>query len=129
MQTSNSERAIPYIENPSARHLGSFNNTDYYDAIDAVNNMDLDSLNTIVTKNGKDAISLEELELIKDEYDYFISKVSSEMGGIDATYGLKGSAAPWKDGVGDTLLSGGAEQMVTPLDGDRLKMLGLLTEN
>ncbi|MBN2793959.1 MAG: hypothetical protein JXR88_01035, partial [Clostridia bacterium] len=117
---SYSERAIPYIENPSARHVGSFNNTDYYNAIDAINSKDIEALNAIVTKNGKDAISIDELNLIKDEYDYFIKKIEEEMGSINATYGLKGYAAPWKDSVGDTLLSGGAEQIVTPLSGNRL---------
>jgi len=45
---------------------------------------------------------------------------------VDATYGLKGIAAPWQNSAtGDVLLNGGAEQM----EGEMLKILGVLTEH
>ena len=74
-----SQRAIPYIENPSARHVGTFNNDTYYDA-------------------------------------------------IDATYGLKGTAATWTNKAGEKLLEGEAKQYLTPLSGKTLEELGLLIE-
>ena len=47
---------------------------------------------------------------------------SHNMGEVDATYGLQGTAAAWGDMIG------GAKQFVTPFDGNTLRQLGILIE-
>ncbi|MGL5085563.1 MAG: hypothetical protein ACRC68_07565, partial [Clostridium sp.] len=66
-----------------------------------------------------------EFKRLNSTYNDFINRMKSEIGNVDATYGLKGSAAPWKIN-GEIHMNGGAEQIVTPLTGDFLQRLGLL---
>lgn len=121
------QRAIPYVENPSARHIGSFNNDSYFDSIDAIKGDNLEALNNIVTGNGKSPITAGEFDDLKAHYSEFIDNAATEISGIDATYGLKGNAAPWvSSSTSEVLMSGGAEQIVTPLNADMLEMLGII---
>ncbi len=58
---------------------------------------------------------------IRNMYQEYINKTTIIMGdNIDLTYGLKGTAAAWGD------MSGGAGQIITPLDGITLKDLGII---
>lgn len=45
---SYSERAIPYVENEAAYHIGTFNNVTYFDKIDAIKNGDIDLFNDLL---------------------------------------------------------------------------------
>lgn len=49
---SYSERAIPYVENEAAYHIGTFNNVTYFDKIDAIKNGDIDLFNDLLQKEG-----------------------------------------------------------------------------
>ncbi|MFL0252538.1 hypothetical protein ACJDT4_19170 [Clostridium neuense] len=119
------ERSIPYLENLQARHIGDFNNNVYFDVIDAIKENDINKLNGIMKKSGIDSVSSIEFKDIRGRYIKFIDRAKVEIGNIDATYGLKGSAATWKIN-GEIHMNGGAEQIVTPLTGDFLKPLGIL---
>ncbi|MFI3201963.1 MAG: hypothetical protein R3Y54_10665 [Eubacteriales bacterium] len=121
------ERAIPYLDNSSARHVGTFQNADYFDVIDAIKEKDLYKLNEIMERNQLDTFTHTELEKFNNNYNDFIDRVQVEVGDIDATYGLKGKAAPWEVN-GEVYLSGGADQVVTPFSGNDLQKLGLLTK-
>ncbi len=124
------DRAIPYLENPSARHTGSFNNDVYFDAIDAISERDLTKLNEIVTNNGMPGISAVNFDDMVAAYSDFQSRAINSLGNVDATYGLKGHAAPWENSTtGEILLKGGAEQIVTPLSGSQLIDLGVLKQH
>ncbi|WP_102706847.1 hypothetical protein [Terribacillus saccharophilus] len=124
------DRAIPYLENPSARHTGSFNNDVYFDAIDAISERDLTKLNEIVTNNGMPGISAVNFDDMVAAYSDFQSRALNSLGNVDATYGLKGHAAPWENSTtGEILLKGGAEQIVTPLSGSQLIDLGVLKQH
>ncbi|WLR42591.1 hypothetical protein LC087_18215 [Bacillus carboniphilus] len=46
------QRAIPYVENPSARYVATFDNESYFDVIDAIRNGDLEELNKIVVSKS-----------------------------------------------------------------------------
>ena len=121
------ERAIPYIENPQARHVGTFNNETYFDAIDAVKNGDLEELNRIAEVNGKGPIPYADLLDFKAHYEDFQENAKSVVGDMDATYGLKGTAAPWiNSSTGEKLMEGGAEQIVTPLSAEMLEKIGVI---
>lgn len=124
------DRAIPYLENPSARHTGAFNNDVYFDAIDAIRDRDLSKLNEIVTNNGMPEISAVNFDDMLAAYSDFQNRALNSVGNVDATYGLKGHAAPWKSSTtGEILLKGGAEQIVTPLSGSQLIDLGVLKQH
>ena len=61
---------------------------------------------------------------MQNTYNDFIEDTADAVGrNIDATYGLKGTAASWGD------MSGGAGQIVTPFGGDVLEKIGILKEN
>ena len=62
----------------------------------------------------RSTILIYEIDSIKDIKDVF--------GNIDAPYGLKGFAAPWKN----DLMEGGAQQIVTPLSGTFLERIGII---
>ncbi|MCK0473700.1 hypothetical protein [Halalkalibacter sp. APA_J-10(15)] len=118
------QRSIPYLENPSARHVGTFNNNTYFDSIDAIKNGNLEELNRIVIRNGKNELSLNEFKEIRADYIDFQSNINKTIGNIDATYGLEGKAAPWTNGTnGELLMKGGAEQIVTPINAEALEMI------
>lgn len=51
------------------------------------------------------------------------------IGDVNAKYSLYGYAAPWKNADCVILLNSEAEQIVTPLEGNVLKGLGLLNTN
>ena len=119
------DRAIPYLENFQARHVGEFNNELYFDVIDAIKGNDINKLNNIMKNNGIDTVTNLEFKRLYSTYNDFINRMRSEIGSVDATYGLKGIAAPWKIN-GEIHMNGGAEQIVTPLTGDFLQRLGLL---
>ncbi len=124
------QRAIPYIENPSARYAGNFDNELYFDVIDAIRNNDLQDLNQLLIAKGKHPISTVEFVRFSSSYIDFQNNVLESIGKIDGTYDLKGIAAPWQNSAtGNVLLNGGAEQMVTPLRGEMLKIIGVLTEH
>ena len=118
-------RAIPYLENFQARHVGEFNNENYFNVIDAIKGNDLNKLNDIMRSNDVAPVTSLEFKRLSSTYNDFINRMKSEIGNVDATYGLKGSAAPWKIN-GEIHMNGGAEQIVTPLTGDILRRLGLL---
>ena len=121
---SYSERAIPYVENEAAYHIGTFNNVTYFDKIDAIKNGDIDLFNDLLQKEGITKWDIDEFEELCDNYDAFITKTNKELGEtVDATYGIKGNAAEWGD------MTGGAGQVVTPFGGDILKKIGILKEN
>src|SRR5690606_8836007 len=122
------QRAIPYLENPSARHVGEFNNNVYFNAIDAIKNGDLDALNKIIVNNGKQPISEVAFKRIRNDYFDFSEEVKEIIGEeIDATYGLKGIAAPWiSSTTGEILMDGGAEQILTPINGIYLELIGII---
>ena len=123
------QRAIPYLENPSARHVGTFNNEAYFDAIDAIRNGDLEGLNKIIVNNGKDPLDNYEFNRIQIEYFNFINNEVKVIGDIDATYGVKGIAAPWiSSTTGEILMEGGAEQILTPLNAYILELIGLISK-
>lgn len=90
------ERAIPYLENPQARHIGNFNNNNYFDVIDAIKENAINKLNSIMGKMGIDSVSSIEFNDIRGRYTQFIDRAKVEIENVDATYGLKGNAAPWK---------------------------------
>lgn len=119
---SYSERAIPYVENEEAYHFGEFNNKTYFDKIDAIKSRDFEKLNKILESEGVQKVSEEFFEEMCDDYDDFISDTHDNMGEVDATYGLQGTAAAWGDMIG------GAKQYVTPLNGETLRRLGALIE-
>jgi len=120
------ERAIPYIENPSARMTGTFDKQNYFKVIDAISENDLEKLNQIVSSKGKEIVSPLKFKLLKSDYEKFQLKAKNEIGEVDAKYGLYGHAAEWKNSENITLLNGGAEQIVTPLKGVVLNSLGIL---
>ncbi|WP_075679780.1 T7SS effector LXG polymorphic toxin [Roseburia sp. 831b] len=116
-----SERAIPYVENEAAYHTGTFNNATYFDKIDAIKNGDIDGLNTILSKEGIANVDSSYFKNLQNTYNDFIEDTADAVGrNIDATYGLKGTAASWGD------MSGGAGQYVTPLNGSTMKRLGII---
>ncbi len=118
---SNSERSIPYVQNEKAYHSGNFNNTTYFNKIDAIKSGDFDALNIILKSEGIPTVSEAYFEDLKMRYDAFIAKIAKEVGTyVDATYGIKGKVAAWKD------LKGGAGQITTPLIGDKLLRLGII---
>jgi predicted ribonuclease toxin of YeeF-YezG toxin-antitoxin module len=121
------QRAIPYIENPAARHVGNFNNESYFKSIDAVKSGNLEELNRIVVANGRTAISDSEFADFKAYYDDFQDRVQKVIGNTDTTYGVKGTAASWtSSATGEKLMNGGAEQIVTPLNGEMLEIIGVI---
>ena len=67
-------------------------------------------------------ISAGDFAKIRGKYTEFISKIRKEMPDVDAAYGLRGKTAPMGD------MEGGANQFLTPLSGDALERLGILTE-
>ena len=116
-----SERAIPYVENEAAYHTGAFNNATYFDKIDAIKNGDIDGLNTILSREGIANVDSSYFKNLQNTYNDFIEDTANAVGSnIDATYGLKGTAAS----LGD--MSGGAGQYVTPLNGSTMKRLGII---
>lgn len=116
-----SERAIPYVENEAAYHIGNFNNVTYFDKIDAIKNGDIDGLNTILSREGIANVDSSYFKNLQNTYNDFIEDTANAVGSnIDATYGLKGTAASWGD------MSGGAGQYVTPLNGSTMKRLGII---
>ena len=116
-----SERAIPYVENEAAYHTGTFNNVTYFDKIDAIKNGDIDGLNTILSREGIANVDSSYFKNLQNTYNDFIEDTANAVGSnIDATYGLKGTAASWGD------MSGGAGQYVTPLNGSTMKRLGII---
>jgi hypothetical protein len=81
----------------------------------------LEGLNNILESEGISKVSEAYFEELSEDYNDFIAKTIKEVGSnVDATYGLKGTAASWGD------LKGGAEQIVTPFDGYTLQKLGVL---
>ena len=121
------QRAIPYLENPEARHVGNFHNESYFEAIDAVKNGNLEELNKIVVTNGRNPISNVEFVEIQADYGRFQDRIRKVVGNTDTTYGVKGIAAPWRrSSTGEMLMNGGAEQIVTPLNGETLEIFGVI---
>lgn len=126
---SHDQRTIPYLENPFARHTGMFNNEVYFDAIDAGRNGSIEDLNKIILQNGKEPLSQVEFDDFIQSYLDFQDKVKNEIENVDATYGLKGTAAPWKSSfTGEILMNGGAEQIVTPLNANSLNRIGIISK-
>ncbi|MGG0738459.1 ribonuclease YeeF family protein [Niallia taxi] len=123
------QRAIPYFENETARHIGNFKNDSYFKAIDAINSDNLDELNKIISRNGKEVISVFDFDRMKAHYNNFLENAKDTIGDIDAKYGIKGYAAPWYNtSSGERLMNGGAEQIVTPINGEMLEMIGIISK-
>jgi len=123
------QRTIPYLENSFARHTGTFNNEVYFDAIDAVRNGSIEDLNKIMLLNGREILSQVEFDDFIQSYLDFQDKVKNEVENVDATYGLKGTATPWKSSSTDEILmNGGAEQIVTPLNANSLNRIGITSK-
>jgi hypothetical protein len=123
------QRAIPYLENETARHVGTFKNEIYFDAIDAIKSGNREELNRIIISNGKNPASMVVFDRFKAHYDSFLENVKNTIGDIDAPYGLKGVAAPWhSSSTGGMLMNGGAEQIVTPLNGEMLEIIGVISK-
>ncbi|MGB7999892.1 MAG: hypothetical protein WCF60_07410, partial [Anaerobacillus sp.] len=121
------QRAIPYLENPEARHVGNFDNESYFDAIDAIKSGNLESLNRIAIANGKEPFSEVGLDTLKGDYNYHQGNLKNAVRNVDTTYGLKGTAAPWRtSSTSEKLMDGGAEQIVTPLSGEVLEDIGVI---
>ena len=117
-----SQRAIPYVKNEKAYHMGIFNNKTYIDKIDAIRENDLESLNGILNKENIKNINVDDFEKIRKDYEKYVQNVQDELPGMNASYGLSGEAAQMMD------LEGGANQFVTPLRGTFLKQLGILKD-
>ena len=67
--------------------------------------------------------------LAKASYDDYQDRMKIVFENIDATYGLKGAAAPWHSSTtGEKLMKGGAEQIVTPLNAETLEIIGVILE-
>ena len=103
-------------------YIGRFNNKTYFDKIDAIRDNDIKKLNEILKQENVKTIDVNEFAEMKKGYQGFISKIGEEMPNVDATYGLRGKAAPMGD------MEGGANQFLTPLSGSILEKLGILTE-
>ncbi|ROR29199.1 hypothetical protein EDD66_103134 [Mobilisporobacter senegalensis] len=119
---SHSEKSIPYVVNNEAYHSGTFNNSTYFDKIDAIKENDMTKLNSILVSEDIEKVDTNTFNDLVDTYNDFIEDTQEAVGDIDATYGLKGIAEEWKD------LEGGAEQITTPFSGTILKALGILKE-
>ncbi|CAN7480546.1 hypothetical protein LJR015_004711 [Peribacillus frigoritolerans] len=77
--------------------------------------------------NGRTAISDSEFADFKVYYDDFQDRVQKFIGNTDTTYGVKGTAASWtSSSTGEKLMNGGAEQIVTPLNGEMLEIIGII---
>ncbi|MCA0174659.1 hypothetical protein [Bacillus sp. RAR_GA_16] len=123
------QRAIPYLENPEARHVGNFDNESYFEAIDAVNNGNIEELNQIVVANGREPIPEVVFDRLKADYDDVQVNLKMVVKNEDTTYGLQGIAAPWTSSLtGEKLMNGGANQIVTPLSGKILERIGIIPE-
>lgn len=114
-----SERALPYVFNQDAYHSGKFVTETYFDKIDAIKNNDLNKLNSILKNENVYPISSTLFEDIIDDYTIYL-KNATTISTIDVTYGIIGNASKWND------LKGGASQLVTPLNGEILKILGII---
>lgn len=114
------QRSIPYEYNPEAYHMGTFNNKTYFDKIDAIRDNDIEKLNQILTKEDVANINADDFEKIRNDYEKYIQNVQDELPEMDAPYGLRGEVAQMMN------LEGGANQFMTPLNGNFLKQLGIL---
>lgn len=120
-----SKRSIPYLENPVAYHSEIFNRETYFDKIDAIRDGDLSKLNDILESEGIGPFSDSEFDKLKFGYDNYVESTTSSLGLTkdEVLYGIHGKAAPWGD------MSGGAEQIATPFNGNIMENLGILKEN
>ena len=116
------QRSIPYYDNEAAYHIGRFRNETYFDKIDAIRDNEIEKLNKLLKQENLATISAGDFAKIRGKYTEFISKIRKEMPDVDAAYGLRGKTAPMGD------MEGGANQFLTPLSGDALERLGILTE-
>lgn len=129
---SYSKRSLPYINNPKAYHTGIFNNSSYFDKIDAINGGDMDLLNEIIKSENKNLpadkqlkeFTQKEFDDLRDRYIKNCDNVTEMLDGydVDVRYGVSGKVAKWLD------LEGGANQFVTTLSGEDLKKIGVLIE-
>ena len=77
--------------------------------------------------NGRNPISNVEFVEIQADYGRFQDRIRKVVGNTDTTYGVKGIAAPWRrSSTGEMLMNGGAEQIVTPLNGETLEIFGVI---
>ncbi|WP_150284632.1 pre-toxin TG domain-containing protein [Rummeliibacillus sp. TYF-LIM-RU47] len=121
------QRAIPYLDNPTARHTGQFKNDLYFKAIDAIKDGNLEDLNQILKMNDKLPLTITDFKIISSYYKDSIENLKNSFGDLDVTYGLKGNAAPWiNSNTGKKLMEGGADQIVTPLSGTILEKIGII---
>ncbi|HEM2581886.1 TPA: hypothetical protein U0423_000732 [Streptococcus suis] len=120
-----SQRAIPYVENPNAYHKGTFNRQTYFDKIDAIADNDIETLNSILEREGLEPVSKKTFDKLYITYNDFISNTTKSLNmGMDSVrYGVHGKAAAWGD------MSGGAEQIVTPFGGTDMLGLRMMEEN
>ncbi|MCY7166558.1 hypothetical protein [Streptococcus gallolyticus] len=121
---TNSEKAIPYIPNPAASHTGTFNTKTYFEKIDAINDGDLEKLNSILKEESIKPFSNSEFKKLKFKYENYVDYTAKSLGipRENVLYGVHGKAAAWHE------LAGGAEQIVTPFNGFIMENLGILGE-
>ena len=116
-----SQRAIPYIENSQAYHSGVFNTKSYCSKIDCIRNNKRDKLNKILKKENIGIVNKEYFKQLRNQYHDYISDIYDEIGkDFVAPYGVTGYANKWKT------MTGGAYQVLTPLNGITMKRLGIL---
>lgn len=118
---SYSQRAIPYVENEAAYHSGVFNKKTYFSKIDCIRYNKRDELNIILKKEGIEIVSKDYFRQLRNQYNDYISDIYDEIGkDFVAPYGVTGYANKWKT------MTGGAYQILTPLDGITMKRLGII---
>ncbi|MGT2737011.1 hypothetical protein ACVRXS_07655 [Streptococcus orisratti] len=119
-----SERSIPYLENPDAYHTGTFNKSTYFNKIDAIKDGNLNKLNGILESEGIEELTQLEFSEFSKKYVAFLQNTNSSIGGNikNYIYGIHGKAAPWGDMIG------GAEQIVTPFNGQDMLDLGMIIQ-
>ena len=112
-----SERALPYVFNQDAYHSGKFVTETYFDKIDAIKNNDLNALNSILSIEDIPPVNSEYFERLQENFRNYKMSCNNL---IDSDYGIFGKANAWDK------LSGGADQIVTPLNGVQFERLGIL---
>ena len=85
--------------------------------IDAIKNNDLNALNSILSIEDIPPVNSEYFERLQENFRNYKMSCNNL---IDSDYGIFGKANAWDK------LSGGADQIVTPLNGVQFERLGIL---
>ena len=120
------ETAIPYMQNPQALNTGRFINYEYFKKIDAIKNNDMNALNALLKKEKIPVVDIDEFLDITSAYKKYLQSIPPTIT-ADPTYGIMGTVAEWVDEVtGLRYFDGGAPQIITPLSGRDLKLIGII---